>query len=170
MRRRPRRAYMLVQIITWLPLIAIGTTIAFAISAQGLRMQARERDQMITESVVRDLVRRIQADAREADRVAVTASGADVGAAVEFGVAGGDGKVTYRVKDSLVLREATGRGQQAANYSWRLNRCSLTFGAEEFEAARRVLWLTFAEQVPRDRTAVTTERFSASAIVGKGVR
>lgn len=167
MRRRPRRAYMLVHIITWLPLIATGTTVAFMISAQSLRLQARERAQIATESVTLDLVRRIQMDARAAERAAV--GPADAGAISSLTLVGQEGTICYQVKENIVTRTRTVGGQVESGYTWNLGNGLLVFRIESIGTSPGLVWMTFVERVPRDRTASDVEKFSATAVVGKGV-
>lgn len=167
--RRPRRAYMLVQIITWLPLIAAGTTIAFMISAQSLRLQARERAQIATESVMQDLVRRIRLDVRAADQLAVAPDGPEA-MPTALDVVTRKGRITYQVKDGTVIRAETGGDALGGPYTWALGNCSLVFRIERMGASPGVLWMTFIERVPRDRTGNFSERFSTAALAGEEVR
>ncbi|HOW69591.1 MAG TPA: hypothetical protein PKY77_03230 [Phycisphaerae bacterium] len=170
MNRHSRRAIMLTQVVTWLPLFATGTTITLVISAQSLRLQARERAQIATEAVVQDLVRRIQADARRADRIAVAPADAETATAVEMLSTDGAGKVSYQVTGGTVTRTQTTPDTIDSGYTWNLGSCSLSFRIETFGASPGLLWMTFTERVPRDRTSSAAERFSTTALVGRGVQ
>jgi len=158
---------MLVHIITWLPLIATGTTIAFMISAQSLRLQARERAQIATESVTLDLVRRIQTDARAAEKATVAAVEAE--GTCSLTLASQDGMVCYQVKENLVTCTRTIGGQVESSYTWNLGNGLLVFRIESIGTSPGLVWMTFVDRVPRDRTASSVEKFSATAVVGKGV-
>jgi len=162
MKRYQRSGYSLVMLLALLPLIGAVATSAWMVAIQSLRVQSRERNSFQADATWRDLVRRFQDDARQAN---VAVVGGNDGTLT---LDSPDQQITYRVEGSRVIRATVGGPDGPQVFDWSTPRTQVRFRIESMSSGHQVVWITFARQVrvgmgmPRETT------WSVAAAVGPG--
>ena len=178
MMRYRRRAILLSEVILLLPVIAAVFIVAFQLANQAMRAHGRERQLMADEAIMRDLVRRIQLDARRADQAFVERG--EAGTELQFISTGRT--VWYRVSDDHVMRseQANGEPEQTTSkpeqtgdvpvvrYGWTLARTRVDFEIEAIGSSPGMVWISLTIAAPLNRGPAVERRLSAAAPVGRG--
>jgi len=162
--RYRRRAILLSELVLLLPLIAGVSIVGFQLANQAMRAHGREHRLMTDEAVMRDLVRRIQLDARQADRVTVERD--DVGVTLDLVRA--DRTVRYEVSAYGVTRTEQVSDVPVVRYGWTLTGTRVDFAIEAVGRSPGVVWISFTTITPLNRGPAGERRLSAAAAVGRG--
>ncbi len=159
-----RRAFSLMEVILMLPIIAAISSVGFQVTIRAMHMHAQHCRLMADDAVMRDLVRRMQLDAGQADEATIERD--DEG--VELRLISADRIVSYRVSADRVARREQADGEPALNYAWTLACARVDFQIESARSAPAIVWVSCTTIVPVDRGPVPERRLSAAVTVGRG--
>ncbi len=160
MRRYQRRAIYLMHVVSLLPLIAATMTVGFQICNGIERFQRRMNRQMIDQTRMNDLARRIQLDAQAAETA--SAGPTETGATLRFP------GVIYEATEHRVVRTERAAGRPDVSYTWPFDEMDVRFTIESTAGKPRLVWMTFAAQWPAERGPPLERRCCVAAKLGRG--
>ncbi len=163
MKRYRRRAYSIVLVIAFLPLMASVATVAWLLAARTIKVEGRERQFTMTNTVARDVVRRIQTDAREAAAARIGPNGAG-----ELTLELPGQRVVYRSLAGKMTRTCTASGAAPVVYEWKLPDTQAEFLIETIGGSRGLVWITVTQKIREEAAPRRNWRLSAAAPVGRG--
>jgi hypothetical protein len=164
MNGRLRKGYTLIEMLALLPLILGVMAVGYEVSAWLARVQRLETCALSDQARMRDIARRLQADAACAKEAVVKRS--EDGASLEL--RRGESTVTYRFSGPLVERTEQSGQAVAERYDWQLENAAADIRHEAIGSSPGVVWLLFSFQAPIERGPGPEHRLSTAVAVGRG--
>lgn len=173
MRRRNarRRAVLLTEILFLLPILAVISAVAYQFSTHSVRFQRQMTREIMAGESQTDLLRWLRRDAgraasatleRDGDVTTLTLSGAR--AATRPAQAETTADVFYRIEPDVLVRVDGGEQR-----TWPLNADdSARFELESIGSDVRIVWITLARTLERQRGPDLHRPLAAAAVVGPG--
>ena len=198
MNRHRRRAYSLVQLIALLPMIGAVSTASWMLVNRVIRIEGREHQRTNTDTVIRNVVYRIQTDARQAaaarigptlrNRVNDSRSKAAPPLAASQGEHARDSRndpdsqdigdvltldspqqqVVYRSLEEKITRTCSTTGAAPVIYEWKLPKTRVKFRLETIGGSPGIVWTTVVHEVKPEAGPTRFWQSSAAAPVGQG--
>lgn len=164
MNRYRRRGFQLMLVLGMLPVIAALLIAGFKITNVTLRGQSEEQRLMNDESVLRDLIRQIQQDARQAGRVELEESDANTRLIL---TASGE-PIVYETDGREISRVGPRPNGDTGRFVWQLYRARVEFAVEQIDDAPRLIWVRCRLALPRIEGARPERSLAAAARIGSG--
>ena len=152
-----RRAFTLIELITMMPFVAAMTLTGSLIVSQGMYLQAEAGIQVQDDAVMRDVARRLRADAAAAG-----------GAALADGtlqLTGPEGQVSYSFDGRTLTRTLKAVKEGSQVFTWKLQRFEPKFA---IEPEGKVAYLTCPVTSPRRTGELRPTVVTIAARVGRG--
>ncbi len=175
--RRPRRGYLLSDLLCLLPLIAVLMTVGYQVANRAIRYQAQVTQRMDVHARMADVVRRLQIDIGRASDARVITSTANSPAMLRItlpaaaGEAASTGPTTveYIVSGETVQRI---EHHQAAPvcYEWLLRNTRTGFTLETVSGGGNVVWVTFDAELAQMQGPPLQQRTAAAMALSGGGR
>lgn len=140
------RAMTLIEVTALLPVLAAGMLTTYLLMNRIERLQSRESAWRQDDAVLRDVVRRMQADAARADRADAQES-AEGRSLVLHGPAS---VITYTAGAAGVTRTEQSRAGESQRYGWTMRQVALKFSVESIAGQPRLVWVTAGVELPAD--------------------
>ncbi|HPD28670.1 MAG TPA: hypothetical protein PLL20_01650 [Phycisphaerae bacterium] len=164
MRNRCRKGFTLIQMVALFPLLLVILAIGLQAERRIVQAQVFESRMLSSQAMMRDVVRRFQADARFADEAVVRRGGE--GIALEL-ARGGD-RIIYRCVKNRVERTEHSAGADPIRYTWDLERVLADIKHESIGDSRGVVWLLFDCQLPMGDGFYVDRHLAMAVRVGEG--
>ncbi|MEP0844317.1 MAG: hypothetical protein HRF43_16580 [Phycisphaerae bacterium] len=161
---RRRRAFTLIEFIGLLPILLVILGMSYTLMARVERMAARESACRQDDARLRDVVRRIQADAARAGEA--SAGESPEGSRLTLRGPGLD--VTYASDASGVARSERSADQPETRFTWPMRRLKLSFRTENIGPRPRIIWIVAAMEVPMDVGPERVYTLATAAALGEG--
>ncbi|GMU20830.1 MAG: hypothetical protein AMXMBFR13_09260 [Phycisphaerae bacterium] len=159
-----RHAFTLVEIITLLPILAVGMIIAHQLTNSALRMQTRESRAVQQDASTRDLVRRIQRDVEASQEAAIEPDNGTV----LLRLTGQGTTITYEIADSRVRRmEQSGEVAEPVVFWWDHDGVDIDLHIEQIDR-EQLVWIHVSAVQPMERGPGIMHSFAATARVNRG--
>ncbi|MGQ9651145.1 MAG: hypothetical protein ACUVXJ_13630 [Phycisphaerae bacterium] len=164
MRNRRRKGFTLIQMIAVFPVLMVILAIGLQAEKRIVQAQVFENRMLSNQAMIRDVVRRLQADARFADAAVVRRGGE--GIALEL-ARGGD-TIIYRCVASRIERTVHSAGADPVRYAWDLEHVLADVKHESIGDSKGVVWLLFDCQLPMGEGFYVDRHLAIAVRVGKG--
>ncbi|MDM8009161.1 MAG: hypothetical protein QUV05_23720 [Phycisphaerae bacterium] len=164
MRNGCRKGFTLVQIIAILPVFVVILTLSLQAERWIVQTQVDESRMLSNQAMMRDIARRLQADARFADSAVVRRG--DDGPVLEL--VRGDDTIAYRCAENRIERTEHSAGAEPIRYAWDLERVLTHIKHESIGASKGVVWILFDCRLPMGKGYYVDRRLAMAVRVGGG--
>jgi type II secretory pathway component PulJ len=158
-KRAQRQGYTLIHCLLMLPIIAATSTVTYRLVTRIVRFEELAYRQVEQDATMRDVVRRIRADAA----TAVTAS--TEGNRLRLSLS--DREVTYESVEGSVTRTEQ-RNEDTQVFEWKQEKVNSEFRVETIVDRPAVIWLTFTHILTEHHGQDRVRSLSAAAAIGRG--
>jgi len=158
-----KRGVTLIEMLVLVPLLGAMLTIGFRLISQTVRMQKAESRLLSDDAVMHDVIRRLQADADQAQRARLSREDSQATVRLEK-----DGNsVIYQFAGKRVMRSEQTNGVVTASYSWVLECSTADAMHESIGTSPGVVWVLFKLSIPVTGGRGPDRIMSAAAAVGQ---
>lgn len=164
MRNRRRKGFTLIQMIAILPVLMVILAVGLQAERRIVQAQVFEGRVLSNQAMIRDVVRRLQADVRFADAAVVRRGGE--GIALEL--ARDSDTIIYRCVKSRIERTEHSAGKDPIRYAWDLERVLADIKHETIGDSEGVVWLLFDCQLPMGDGFYVDRHLAIAVRVGEG--
>ena len=170
--KRRRGFILLDEWVMSIPVITAIMVVGYQLADRSMRLQSGMRREMTARAVMRDLVRRVQRDAAQAQRASIR----EVDGEQRLALVSADREVVYAARGGQVTRVerlAAASAEKSADrpgikYAWAARGVRVSFCVEPISGSPGVVWIHAELMVPVERCPAIARQLAAAAAVGQG--
>lgn len=164
MRNGRRKGFSLIQVIGMLPVLMVLMAIGLRAERRIVQTQVVENRMLSNQAMMRDIVRRLQADACLTESAVVQRS--NEGPVLELTRVGNT--IVYRCTENHVERTEHAAGAEPIRYAWDLERVLTDVKHESIGSSKGVIWVLFDCQLPMGEGFSIDRHLAIAVRVGGG--
>ncbi len=164
MKNMCRKGFSLMEVIAMLPVLAAVIVTGFQAVGWLVHAQAVEGRMLSNQAMMRDIVRRVQADARLAESAAVRRGEGPGVLELQSGLS----TIVYRFDGAHVERVEQAGETAPVRYEWLLDWAIADVKHEAIGSSKGVVWMLFDCRLPMGERHEVNRHLTAAALVGEG--